>query len=163
MPRNPSARRLLILSLLAGCQASQAADKAAEKVADKMERQPMITSASLDPSKVQGSLGQPLGKLITVEGQIRAGDAGGKAEQGKLLLEVTKLDGKPLPKPVSLAIGFFAFTGIAAPKAGSAVKYQGYETGSFQGIPSESFRVMPAVASEELHFEPMFQVCKLEK
>lgn len=163
MLRNPPARWLLILSLLAGCEASQAADKVAEKVADKMERQPMISSASLDPSKIQGSLGQPLGQLITVEGHIHAGDPRSKADQDKLLLEVVKVDGKPLAKPVSLAMGFFAFTGITAPKAGSSVKYQGYETGSFQGIPSESFKVMPAVASQELHFEPMFQVCKVEK
>ncbi|HEY9840057.1 MAG TPA: hypothetical protein V6D23_06375 [Candidatus Obscuribacterales bacterium] len=122
----------------------------------------MIPYTALNPAKVQGSLGQPLGRLVKVAGTVlEPGQS--KADQDKTFLRVDTVDGKALARSVDLSLRFFAFTGIANPKAGSRVSYTGYESGSFEGIPSESFSVMPAVASEDLHFELYFQVCREEK
>lgn len=144
----------LIILLLVGCEAGRAADNTEHS---------MISSASLEPGRIQGRLGRPLGKLVKVEGEIVSGDPLSRAGADRRWLKVGRVDGQKLAMPVMLTLRFFDFTGLAEPAVGSQVRYQGYETGSFEGISSESFKVMPAVASEELHFEPVFQVCRAEK
>jgi hypothetical protein len=110
---------------------------------------------------LSGSLGHGLGQILTIEGTVLAPESPGpKEDDGKIRLSIDKVEGQMLDKPVILKLDFFAFSQPPEPKAGARVKYIGYETGSFVGIPGEAFKHIPRVASQNYHFALSFQVCK---
>lgn len=119
-----------------------------------------VPYSTLNQKSIIGALGHPLGKVLQVSGTIQNGDSRSKAEADQLLLRVNTVNQKKLPKPVDLHLSFFSFAQSPMPKAGEAVTYMGYETGHFDGVPSEAFKWMPAVATTDFHFVLRFQVCK---
>lgn len=121
-----------------------------------------IPYTQLSQSGLTGSLGHGLGQLVTVEGQI-LDTTDMKDDEGKIRLRIDKVDGKALGKPVVLPLEFFSFSAPPRPKAGDKVKYIGYETGAFTGIPGKAFEHIPRVASQDYHFALAFQVCKALK
>ena len=111
--------------------------------------------------KVTGRLGHPLGEIISVEGVILDEDARQmKEDLGKTLLKIEKVNEQKLAQSVVLSLEYFALSKPPEAKPGDKVKYAGYESGRFDGIPSEAFKYIPMVATQSYHFSVYFQVCK---
>jgi hypothetical protein len=105
-----------------------------------------ITLAELSERQILGSLGHPLGTLLTVEGVVADGTYTKlKYDAGHTLLRVQVVEGKELKDEV--VFHFDAFLDwVEKPKVGSRFKYFGYETGGFIGVPAKSFDgIGPAV------------------
>jgi hypothetical protein len=129
------------------------------QAAETAKTTPMIHVDQLRPAVVMGKLGQPLGKVITISGMVVAGNRSAKANQGNdLALKVLQVNGQTLASPVTLPWWTFTTAEIQPPKLHQTFKYVGYETGSFTGVPHEAFKVVPAVATREFHFESWFEV-----
>ncbi|MDH4129391.1 MAG: hypothetical protein OEV44_11580 [Spirochaetota bacterium] len=110
---------------------------------------------------VIGSLGKPLGKIITIEGSIIDGESTRtKEDSGKLLLEVYLVDGVKLKKPVIINYSTFSWASIKNIRANNKFKYIGYETGGMTGIPDDAFKYIPRVATKSYGFSVYFQICK---
>ena len=123
-----------------------------------------LTVADLNQSAVIGSLGKPLGTLVTVEGVVVGDDYRRlKSDEGETLLKIERVDGKILSKEVILHLYIAPFAAIKKPGAGRHFKYAGYETGSFTGIPEEAFKIIPRIATAGFQFEVYFQALKEEK
>jgi len=98
-----------------------------------------ITVAELNQMQVIGWLGEPLGKIMTVEGVVAdATYVRSKAQVGRTLLLIQVADGNVLPERVVFSFDR-AVRGIEEPKEGSRFKYVGYETGGFTGAPPGKF------------------------
>ncbi|MBN1412529.1 MAG: hypothetical protein JW969_16900 [Spirochaetales bacterium] len=110
-------------------------------------------------TKITGLLGRPLGEIITVEGKtIESSES--KSDEGKIFLVVSSVNGKKLKSTERIPLQFFSWAEVTIPKAGRNVKYTGYETGAYTGIPYEAFKHLPYAATEEYHFTVWFQVCE---
>ena len=93
--------------------------------------QKSINVSELQGLQVIGYLGQPLGKIVTVEGVIADGSyTNTKADAGATLLRINTVDGKELQKEQ-----VFQLSRVDKPKVGSKFKYVGYETGGFTESP----------------------------
>jgi hypothetical protein len=108
------------------------------------EQAKSVSVAELNQLQVIGWLGQPLGKVVTVEGVVAdATFERSKAQVGQTLLLIQAVDGKQLPERV-----VYCFDGavrdIEEPKAGSRFKYIGYETGGFTGKPARAYDYLPS-------------------
>ena len=125
-----------------------------------------ISLQDLRSRPVIGELGQPLGKCFDIEGTVYLGsDLHDKGAEGRYLIRVTTVNGKPLDKPVlmkfavpgfvqsSLASNDFALyekqsgqpahnlasdevTAMRKGYVGKTVRATVYEVGEFSGIPS---------------------------
>ena len=100
-----------------------------------------ITVAELYQLSIIGWLGQPLGKIMTVEGVVADETfVRSKAQAGRTLLLIQTADGNVLPEKVDFCFDRArAVREIEEPKAGSRFKYVGYETGGFTGAPPGIF------------------------
>ena len=109
-------------------------------------------------------LGGGFGKVIEIEGQIvDEQDTRLRAHLGKKLIEVRQVGTRALPKPMVIELLVFPWTDIEIPERGTVVRFRGYETGGFSGIPSEAFEDIPSVATTAHHFQSWFRVTKLLK
>ncbi|NJM46648.1 MAG: hypothetical protein HC860_11255 [Alkalinema sp. RU_4_3] len=119
----------------------------------------MIHVDQLRPTIVMGKLGQPLGKIMTISGSVVSGSRSAKSNQpDDLALQVLQVNGQPLASPVTLPWTIFNTASVVPPKLNQPFEYVGYETGSFTGVPHEAFKLVPAVATREFHFESWFTV-----
>lgn len=109
-------------------------------------------------TKIIGSLGQPLGKVIKISGIVVAGE-NTKSDSGTIKLKVNSVDGTQLKKPVIIGFQIFQWSGVKKPGAGKTFTYIGYETGRMTGIPYNAFKYMPRVATRAFGFYVYFQVC----
>lgn len=101
------------------------------------------------------------GKMIEIEGRIVTDeDTRQRAHLGKNLIEVQWVGEKKLNKPVVMLISMFGFAKFELPKRGSLVRFRGYETGGFSGIPKGAFEDIPTVATTDHHFQSWFQITK---
>jgi hypothetical protein len=108
---------------------------------------------------VIGLLAVPLGKVVTIDGEVVDGATlRMKAFDGVLLLQVSTVDGQKLPEPCAIRFGWFATAD--AKKLKGRVKLVGYETGQFTGVPGDAFQHIAPVASQKFHFESSFVVLK---
>jgi len=122
---------------------------------------PTLWSAEPPGIPKQGKLGADFGKMIEIQGKIVDDrDTRMRAHMGKKLLQVQSVAGEKLETPVILKLQVFSFTDIKIPPRGTMVKFRGYETGGFTGIPHEAFDDIPRVATTEFHFDTWFQVTK---
>ncbi|MBU1054156.1 MAG: hypothetical protein KKC46_10040 [Proteobacteria bacterium] len=106
-------------------------------------------------------LGSAFGKLIEIEGRIVDDrDTHHRAHLGKKLISIQSADDHDLASPIVMELQVFTFTSVTIPKRGVWVRFRGYETGKFTGIPDEAFNDIPEVPSTDHHFESFFQITK---
>jgi hypothetical protein len=124
-----------------------------------------ITVGELNQLQVIGWLGQPLGKIITVEGVAADENYHGiKQDAGQTLLRIQVVDGKVLPEECVFHFGEFShyFDPMEKPKVGSKFKYIGYETGGFTGVQPGLFEYTAPFASTGYAFTTHFVVLRDE-
>ncbi len=106
-------------------------------------------------------LGAGFGEIIEIEGKIVDDtDTRLRSHMGKRLIEVHFVDGQELKEPLVIELHVFSFKAIEIPDRGTPVRFRGYETGGFTGIPKEAFEDIPLVATTNHHFKSRFQVTK---
>ncbi len=92
---------------------------------------------------VKGTLGQPLGRLITIEGAVAGPEhLKTKAQQGRTWFLVRKVKGKDLPAPCLIELPLLP---ADTPAAGKTTTLRGYEDGGFRGIPAAALKEMTAI------------------
>ena len=110
---------------------------------------------------VRGTLGQPLGNLITIEGSAVEHDYPRTKTQDynhEVLMRVTKVEGVKLQNTVVIQLHISrSQLGEFAP--GVTRTFRGYEDGGFTGIPNEANRVLKA-QSTDWYFKTFFRVVK---
>lgn len=129
---------LLTFTLSQGVQAHKA-------IVKKIQNQP-----------TQGLLGHPLGTVVLIDA-VALAPQDSKLEQRVQRLQIERVEGRLLPKPILMCFETFAFQTPPILKPGQHIRWRGYESGRYQGIPAESFRWMPAVTSQDFHFAAFFQ------
>jgi hypothetical protein len=113
------------------------------------------------PISLTPMLGAEFGKMIEIEGKIVDDtDTRLRSHLGKSLIEVSRVNGLELKESQIMELFVFSFTDITIPVRGTKVRFRGYETGGFTGIPQEAFDDIPLVASTNHHFESQFQITK---
>jgi hypothetical protein len=114
---------------------------------------PSIHASRLNTGNVVGALGYPLGEVVTVEG-IAADETytRRKADTGKILLLVHRVNGKPIKREVVLPCQPHEGVELTRPTAGARFKFVGYETGGFSGTPEEAFVYIPRTATSGYYF-----------
>lgn len=114
-------------------------------------------------TKIEGSLGKPLGEIITIKaGLLPEEEKRSRSDEDVALLKVTEVNGSRLDKPVKIRFERFAFDSSAEIKPGKSYRIIGYETGGMTGIPEEAFDHMLPVSTGGYFFEVYFQVVKVE-
>jgi hypothetical protein len=128
---------------------------------DKKPAQPNIVKVEdlNAPNRVVGKLTVPLGRVVSVEGEIIEGtQPRTKSLDGVLLLQVRSVNGQKLKVPCVLVARWF--TTADSKKLKGRVKLVGYESGEFTGVPVDAFSHILPIASEDFHFESFFVVLK---
>lgn len=120
-----------------------------------------IHVSRLNKSKVVGSLGRPLGEVVTIEG-IAADESytRRKADTGDTLLRVQAVNGKSLKREVIFPFHPYEGTQMKRPPAGMRFKYVGYETGGFSGTPEAAFVYVPRAATTGYYFTTSFVILR---
>lgn len=115
----------------------------------------------LNSAIVVGSLGVPLGEVLTIEG-IAADENYTKrrADSGDILLRVQTVNGKALKHEAIFPFSPFEGAEMTKPSAGMRFKYVGYETGGFSGIPEGAFAYVPRVPTSGYYFTTSFVVLR---
>ena len=122
---------------------------------------PMRADEDKKTTVLTSRLGSAFGKIIEIEGKIVDDrDTRLRSHLGKKLLEVYHVGKRKLEKPVVIELGVFSFTDIKIPNRGTQVRFRGYETGYFVGIPRKAFKDIPIVATTNHHFQSRFQITK---
>ena len=122
---------------------------------------PSVKSDTLGKSvSVIGPLGQPLGKVILIEGKLVPQNERldyWSANMAKNLFAVEKVDGKPLSRPFWIEL---VLPNSMGQLKGEYAKYEGYQTGGFVNVPDEAvaaFYDFPP-QSNGWHFHVVFHV-----
>ncbi|HKB40057.1 MAG TPA: hypothetical protein VKD72_26715, partial [Gemmataceae bacterium] len=111
----------------------------------------------MNKRQVLGSLGKPLGTLVTVEGVAANDDYRQlKIDQGKILLRIQKVDGKALKEEAIFPFEDLPFASVKKPAIGARFKYLGYETGRFVGIPQEALKHVGQATTTDHYFVTSF-------
>ncbi len=113
------------------------------------------------PITITPMLGAEFGKIIEIEGKIVDDtDTRQRADLGKRLIEVNRVGDIKLKNPVVVELIVFSFTDIVIPARGTQVRFRGYESGGFSGIPTDTFKDVGLVSSTDHQFENWFQITK---
>ncbi|MFA6431340.1 MAG: hypothetical protein WCV91_03020 [Candidatus Margulisiibacteriota bacterium] len=111
--------------------------------------------------QVIGELGFPLGEIIRIQGEVPAKlPKQSMAGEGKVFLNVTAVNDIQLKSPKLIRIDPLGIASIKKPEMNKTMKYIGYETGEFVGIPSQAFKYIPQATTSGYHFEIFFQILK---
>jgi hypothetical protein len=113
-------------------------------------------------SKITGSLGKPLGEIVTIEGKVVDNNPRLRENEGKILLNVIHVNNEKLKNPITLEFKKLAWVNIPDPQIGKNFKFIGYETGEMQGIPDKAFNYISRVATSGFSFKLSFIVLKEE-
>ncbi|HWB59423.1 MAG TPA: hypothetical protein VG733_08025 [Chthoniobacteraceae bacterium] len=109
--------------------------------------------------EIIGPLGKPLGKMIKIEGTLlESGRSKAEADYGERFMEVKKVQGVPLKKPVTIELKEGG--GLRLPKGMANVAFTGYESGGFSGLPAGTGTL---VQSRGWGFEVYFVVTRIDK
>ena len=101
---------------------------------DRMPKRTIITAADLNTRfQVQGSLGVPLGTVVTIVGEV---EDGRKVDGSPRFLRVTSVSGRPLFQPVMLPYQLSSVNGNPLAN-GTKYKLRAYEHGGFSGTPQD--------------------------
>ena len=148
------------LGFWAGCTSTQTKaqpyeTKTKTNTTPNTAKRAMIHVDALQPGQVIGRLGEPLGKVVTIEAEIIDGDTlKQKAMMGLWLLHIKRVGDQRKDALMSVE-------GVVLPKThGAPIKLIGYETGRFIGTPSEAFKHIPAMATRGFGFETSFVALK---
>lgn len=115
-------------------------------------------------TSITGSLGEPLGKIITVRAAVVPEDEKrSRVESGVPMIKVSSVNGKKLKTSVTIRYETFAWNTPDTLDEGKSYKLIGYETGSMTGIPDQAFDYMLPVATVDFHFDVFFQIVKVEE
>ncbi len=122
-----------------------------------------ISIEALQPQRVIGRLGQPLGSIVRLTGVSVSGDeTRRKADSGQTLLRIETVNGKQLKKSV-----YFTFRraakGIEKPTIGLEFDYYIHEWGSFDGVvdpPKELGIEEETLAHDGFHYRPEITIHK---
>ena len=139
------------------------------------KQQPRKTIASVraadlgDTIEVLGKLDQPLGRLLTVRGEMVEADFG-KREKGvdpEEYVRVRQVGDRTLDEPAIIWLGD-SWAGKTVPKPGTALALIGYETGAFRGLPPAELewankRDSGVRADREFHFSLTFEVLEYQE
>ncbi len=112
------------------------------RVTAQAKQRAVLTVDEIQSGTVIGRLGIELGHVCTIEGTIVAETSKAKSNEGKQLLRIHAIDGKPLVKPVSFASDWTGHERFRKLKLrpdelmGRTVKWAVYETGEFSGLPT---------------------------
>jgi hypothetical protein len=124
---------------------------------------PKIWLYDLCERGVQGSLDVPLGKVVEVSGVvIENKPPTAKADEGQpFFLRIDQVDGKPLATPQRFSsTAMPLIRDMPALKIGDTFHCIGYETGSFEGIPTDVFKYQPPMATTGYGFSTRFVIVK---
>jgi hypothetical protein len=141
-------------------------ERTASNVAQSPSSKPMTSTTNrtsvtnFDRTPPIGVLGYPLGQITTISGVVQQAALDTKSTSSDLLLKVEAINDRLLPKPVLMPFTVFETAQIAKPILGRSFRYMGYETGGFTGVPSAAFKLVPAVATTNHHFEAMYQILR---
>lgn len=105
-----------------------------------------------------GTLGQRLGKIMTISGVVRQAKLGAKGNENDLVLSIEAVNNRYLAKPITMPFQIFTTARVTPPILGQPFRYVGYETGRFIGVPAEAFKWVPAVTTTNYHFETFYQI-----
>jgi hypothetical protein len=94
-------------------------------------------------------LGQPLGTVVTIEGDVVDGSRIRiKDLSGKPVLHVERVNGQAVePRPILQFDWFWQRSSNVAPRIGNQFAYVAYEVGRFDGVPDEALKHVGPVAS----------------
>jgi len=145
-----------IAAVIAGILFSSAVTRA-EMVPDQPKS---ITLSELNKLQVIGWLGQPLGKIVTIEGVVPdATFVRSKEQEDKTLLRVQTVDGIKLSEAAVFCFSSL-LSGIEEPKAGAKFKYIAYETGGFTGVPEGNFAYVGPLCCTSYYFTTHFVIIR---
>jgi hypothetical protein len=116
--------------------------------------------------EVIGPLNEPLGKLITIEGALVPEDKRRtyvEANETEALFEVTKVQGRQLDTHVRIDVRSFAFHRVLIPQDQSGVILKGYQTGGFEHIPEEAYKIVGPTTNAKWHFRVGFMAVERVK
>jgi hypothetical protein len=150
---------LLLITGLLITFASREATHAQNQRAKHQSGQVRVSQLRLN--NVIGRLGHSLGEVVTVAGVVADENyTRKKADTGQLLLRVQSVNDKPLRREVVLQFSLFEGVAIMNPAAGSRIRFIGYETGGFVGVPGKAFEYVPRTASTGFYFNTSFIVLR---
>ncbi|WP_367874640.1 hypothetical protein [Luteolibacter sp. Populi] len=123
---------------------------------------PMVALAEEeDAATIAPSLGAKFGVIMEIEGRVVDDrDTRQRSDLGKTLIEVHYVGEKKLPTPVVIGLATFTFADVKIPERGAWVRFRGYESGGFTGIPKAAFADLPSVATAGHRFVCEFQLTK---
>ena len=131
---------------------------------DQPPRTEPIPVAELERGSVVGHLGQPLGKIVTIQGIVADGRfTRAKADEGETLLRVRTVNGQRLREEWLFHFQCSPWATVGKPRVDTEFNYLGYETGGYSGIPAHAFKYIPAVATSRYGFTTSFLVLRDEK
>lgn len=142
----------IIITLLAVSALSQAAEKKEVSIEEFRENKVLT-----------GLLGEPFGKVVRVSCRgytPTEDDKRLKGEPWKDLVEIYVIGDRMLEVPVRIQWSSFMTATVAKPAPGETLQVWGYETGGFEGNPSEAFQHVPSVADREFRFVSTFVALK---
>jgi hypothetical protein len=122
--------------------------------ADEPRRPEPINVADLNERPVIGMLGQPLGTVVTIKGDVVDGSKIRiKDLSGKPVLQVARVNGQPVEsRPILQFDSFRSESSGVAPAIGTHFAYLAYENGEFGGLPNEAREYVGPVASLGFRF-----------
>jgi len=135
-------------------------------LASKMMSQNQITNAAkvtVETLQTQGAvlgrLSMPFGTVVKVEGNIESLPAvHAKGAEEFEWLRVDSVNGVVKKTPILLAVQWLGLAEKSTLRG--RISVIGYETGRFEGIPSDAFSYIPVAGTEGFHFESYFLVIK---
>lgn len=111
--------------------------------------------------EIRPILGDAFGKIIEIEGKmVNSKDTRMKAHEGRTLISITRVDERQLKQPLVVDVFYFKFTTFKLPERGTLVKFRGYESGRFTGIPNGAFKDIPRVPATNFFFQSHFVVTR---
>ena len=98
-----------------------------------------------------GPLGEPIGKLLTVEAKCdsRPRKHGGKGS----VLVVRKINGKELDTPITISYSITHWANIEHLRHGETYTLRGYQDATFHGVPGAALDEMPLLMQTAVPYE----------
>ncbi|MEI8245720.1 MAG: hypothetical protein WCI51_07815 [Lentisphaerota bacterium] len=118
-----------------------------------------ISYKELNNIKIIGQLGIELGSIVNVEGTVLLpAELDKKADEGKYILRICSVNGEILSEKIAIEL-LYAYSGVDRSNKGEKVKYIGFESGSFDGMPDGYLKYLH-VASQRFNFCTYFIALK---
>ncbi len=99
-------------------------------------------------------LGVPFGTIVEVEGSlVPEAEKRTKSEMGATMLKIVAVNGRALAEPVVLELRGDELDLLPA---GTPMRWAGYESGGFEGLPAGAFEYIPPCTSKGFGFHHWF-------